>query len=262
MIYGQDIKFTKPINYLKERLNKIESLRYNSKTEKEVLLLDENDKTFFEFYDTLFKDYYDNKTLDKNFYPENELECISFLIKARENSVSDLLNGIIECDKCKIINEYQIELSEIYELEITNLLTQEEYQKYPTFPIGFFNSIMDIIDEKDLDNLILKDYNEIQSIIYRNNEKILNIITKINCRNVKCQNEISIVIDPRKILSRVSLVGLYDEYFTISFYTHNSKNDIDNMYPFEREIFLNLLKKKIESNPEGIVNNIMNPMNP
>jgi len=227
------IKFSKPRDYLEKKLKTIP--RYKTREEREVLLLEDN-----ESLDTVLKILLNIKSL-------NDLETLAILIKAREISVSDLLSGMIECPNCKIVNDYNIDLSEVINLDPDFLMTTEENEKYPNFPIGLFNNVDEIINNREQDNIILKDINEIIKIMKRNNQNILNLLHTKICRS--CKNEINIPINPKEILSRVSLVGLYDEYSGLTFHGKFSKIDIDDMYPFERELFINLTKKKLESSP-------------
>jgi hypothetical protein len=232
------MKFTKERNYLHNKLKKLP--RYTSFQEKEVLLLDEEESTLKDYLDVLLPN------LPKNLKPINELEEIAYLFYLRSNSVSDLLTGIVECPGCKIINDYNIELDDLLDLKSYEL----EDSEYTNFPIGLFTDLNQIINNKDTDKLIIKDYNRLEEQMKKNNEKILNVHKDIICRNQKCKLKISISINPKLILSKLSLVGIYEEYMLLSYYSHNSKNDIDTMYPFERELLIGLLKKKIESQPQ------------
>jgi hypothetical protein len=77
-----------------------------------------------------------------------------------------------------------------------------------------------------------------------NNKKILNLEIQRPCRKCGAQNPV--MINPVKIMSTSTLGGIYDEYFNLSFYLHQGKSDIDLLYPFERELMLKMLKKKVE----------------
>jgi hypothetical protein len=234
------IKFTKERNYLQNKLKKLP--RYCTSQEKEVLLIDESESTYADYLDILLPN------LPENLKPINEIEEMLYLIYLRSNSVSDIISGIVECPSCKQLNDYNIETDDMINLEYNYSDTFDDFED--NFPIGVFTCINQIINKKEQNKIIVKDYNKIQSKIQEQNEKIFNIHRNIKCR--KCSENIDIVINPKMILSKLSLVGIYEEYMLLSYYSHNSKLDIDSMYPFERELIIGLLKKKIESSPPGL----------
>jgi hypothetical protein len=231
------IKFTKEKDFLKNRLKKLSKVKYTSEQEKEILLLDD-DEDELEIYKILVKDKY--------LEPLNKMELLLFLIKLRENSVSDILEGMKECEKCGVINDFQIDLSVITDVSKVEL-KEEHIEKYPDFPIGLFESIEDILDEETIEEISVLEYNEIEEIIYYNNEKLLNLVYDFECRIPSCKHKNVVVIFPKSILSKTSLTNLYEEYFALSFYGSNTYSDINKMYPFERELFTALLTKKMES---------------
>jgi len=217
-------KFNKEKDYLKNKLNKLDL--YTSKQEK-LALIKKEDISIFEIL----------KIISPDSNPTNELEALIFIIKLSEISVSDIIEKIFECSNCSNVNEISIELQDLINLDIECEISN--------FPIGIFETPDDIFDNPD--NLPLKDYNKISDIIEENNLKIFNVHLNPKCRTCKTEN--NIVINPIDLISRTTIAGIYDEYFNISFYSHNTIRDIDSMFPFERELYLSLLKKQIEKNP-------------
>jgi len=231
--------FNKDANFLEQRLNKISNLRYKTKHERDALLIED------EFSPLSFIDAVLPSIKNTELYPINDLESLAFLLKVRENSVSDILNIISPCQKCKGVNDINIDLSKCFILDRDELFSTEEIEKYPNFPIGLFENIYQIINKKIADNLVLYQYNEIEDIIFKNNKKILNLSYDFNCRLCSHKNEI--LIPPMKILSKVELKGLYEEIASLTFFTHNGYNDIMEMFPFERDILTNLSNKNLEN---------------
>ena len=48
----------------------------------------------------------------------------------------------------------------------------------------------------------------------------------------------------------MTLTDIYNQYADISFYSSNTKNDVDSMYPFEREAFVALIQKRLDKKKE------------
>jgi len=220
-----NLKFNKEKNYLKNRLSKIG--RYNSKKEKEALMMEE--ENMIEIFDVLFP--------DSEIKPLNEIEAGAFILKGRENSVDEILDLMQECS-CGVMNEISIEIQDLFNFDIDT--------KIENLPIGLFDTVEEISEY--VDDLNLGDYNNLTEIIYENNQKIFNVSREIKCR--VCGNVMPVVIYPKNFISKNSISGIYDEYFKLSFFTNVTKHDIDEMYPFERSIYIGLLKKQLESTPQ------------
>lgn len=240
------IKYRLKPDHLRDQLSRVG--RYTSKEEKEYLLLEDEADTE-KRWETLFP----NSDLE----PLNEIETLALMLKARENSVSDLLEGMIECPKCKAINDYNIELGDLIILDREKLMSEEEIERFPDLPIGVFMDLDEVIDPEEYDNLPLHICNELSDIIQKNNSHIINLVQTRSCRI--CTKDLEIPVSPLMIISRVSLSNIYQEYFTLSFYTNNSVRDIDSLYPFERELMIGLAKKKLET-PEGAAGALGNLM--
>ena len=213
-------------NFLENRLKKLN--RYTSKDEKNTFLLDEN-ASMTEVFNIL--------NSNPEIKPLNELESGAFLLYLRENSVDDIIETLHECE-CGVINDIQIPIEDMF--------FTDNIEETSNIPIGLFESPDDFLTEESSNNLTVKDYNELSDIIIENNKKILDITINTKCRT--CGKSIEIMIYPKNFISKTNLTNLYDEYFKLSFFMNLTKSDIDELYPFERYIYLGLLKKQLESN--------------
>jgi hypothetical protein len=224
----KNLEFIVPMNHLEQRLKKLK--RYTSFQEKEALLMDD-DVPDIDIYNVLQPD----------FPPLNDTELMYFLLYLRSESVSDLIEGIKECSNCSSVNPFTKELSDYFGFQ------DKESELHTEIPIGCFTKVEDIINTLDADNLLLMDYNYLQKIIQENNNVLVALNQSLTC--VKCGHQIELGVLPRDIISKKTLSNLYQEYFQMALHLHYSKTDIDLMYPFERELFFNLLKREVEKTP-------------
>jgi hypothetical protein len=221
----QQLDFKVEHHFLKNRLKNLQ--RFTCLQEKEALLLGDEEIDFKLIYNVLSN--------DSELQPINDLEAIAFIIEMSKNSVSDIFNLMYECVNCNLMNEAIIDLEQIINLDFDS-----------DIPIGLFETPDDIINNSD--SLIVKDYNELQELINENNKKILSLEHTDKCRS--CRFENTHAITPLKFISKVSLSGFYEETFALTYYSHISLNDINNLYPFERELYLGITKKKLEAQPQ------------
>lgn len=238
------IKFNKPVDFLESRLKQIP--RYNTGNEKEALML-EDDEDFITIFNTLCP--------DSPVKPINEYEAIIFIFKAREISVSDIIEGVKECDNCNMVNNFQIDITKFYKFdrivhedgweEECDIHSVKIPEKFKNIPIGVFEKIEDIMDEEEIDKLVVKDYHKIRELINDINLNIFNNVGEFKC--IKCKEINSIHILPQSIISRTSLKGIFNEIFSLSFYSNNSIKEVEKLYPFERNIYLGLAKEKVEN---------------
>ena len=162
---------------------------------------------------------------------DTEAEAIYLLMKLREISVSDILEGMIECTKCKTLNQFQVELDQDMDLN-------------ECVPIGVFESSDSVIDTDDMSIL---DVNKLEEKIQENNKMLLDFNREIPCR--VCSKPIQIPINPRSILSNTTLSNIFQEYFLFGKYLHYSNRDVDHLRPYERSILFKILKKDVETAP-------------
>ena len=222
------MKFILEPDHLKSALKKLKP--YTTKQEKEFLLL-EDDET----YETILS------LLAPEVKVKNILEIFTYLIYLRMISVSDLFEGMIECEHCKTMNDLRIELTDVLDLDSI------EYEGPEDLPIGFFEKVEEVISGEDSDNLTIPEYNELQDNLHNNVLKILKIDQKQTCR--VCRKEMGININPRTILSKSSVTSIYKEYFNLGMYLHYSNRDVDALLPFERELLFKMVQKQMETPP-------------
>lgn len=225
------MEFIVPQDFLSQRCDSLK--RIKTWQEKEALLV-EDDKSVFEFVKPL---------LPKGIFPINELEADAFILKIREISIRDDFSFISTCIECKTMNEYKPTISDYLNLNQDETKTEVELSTGKvTLPQGLFTKPESIINTEVLEEMSIGDYNAIEKGLFEQNSKILTYTYVGNCR--KCGTGALLEITPRKDFSISSLSGLYKDYIEISSFTSNSKTDIDDLYPFEREIFNSLLEEK------------------
>lgn len=208
-------------DWFKKRLNSLTP--YTSKEEKALLLLDD-DASIFEMLDLI-----------SDVKPKNEYEALALFFKYCAISVSDLIEATQECPNCKFANPIQVEIDEFFNLE----------KKYD-FPVGIFTTPDDIINTKRADKIILNDYNKLTADLIEQSKNVFKISVKRKC--IKCSSQFDIIINPKTLISKSSASSIFREYIDISYFTANSILDIDTMFPYEREIYLNILKEKLKEN--------------
>ena len=125
------MKFKVDMNYLP---NKVKNLKAYSTAQEKDILLASDDLSDIEILGMI-----------SDVKADNELEALYLTLKLREISVSDVLEGMIDCPSCQTLNQFQIELNEDLDLD-------------ESIPIGIFKSLSDII--VDADDLPIVEYNQ------------------------------------------------------------------------------------------------------
>lgn len=177
--------------------------------------------------------------------PNNEFEAIAIIFKLREISVSDIIELTHICKKCDQQSFIHQNIPDMFFQDIENINTG--------VPIGLYTSIDDI-DEEDSDNInnmTIDEYNNIEEVLFSNNIKIFNPVVDVICSSCGYKHKTS--IGALDIISKSNLSNIYEQYLDISYYSNMTKSDTDEMYPFEREIFIGLIQKK-EDEKDGKTN--------
>jgi len=204
----------------KDKLDNIK--RFTSFQEKEALLESSGSKNIIKISNIL------------GLSPDNELEAEAMLLKAREISVSEVIEVTSDCPVCKKINLYNIDISTMFFNKNLN----------PLLPEGLFEDLSQLPEKYSgaLEDLDLDEYNKLEEQLLENNKAIFNPIVDVSC--MFCGEKYKISIDAISSISKFNLTNIYEQYSDITYFSNMTKKDVDDMYPFEREIFMGLIQKK------------------
>lgn len=164
--------------------------------------------------------------------PSNRFEAIAMIFKARENSVDDLIEFNYKCKECGFLDLKSISISDMF--------FKDDIDE--SLPIGIFETLDEIISEEDINNLSIKEFNELEKKLFKNNLAIFDPSIVLTCS--KCKNREKTVFDISSVVSKTTLKNIYEQYLDLTYFSNITKYDVDNMYPFEREVFLGLIQKK------------------
>lgn len=205
---------------LRDKLVKIK--RFTSFQEKEALLESSSNKDIIKISNIL------------GLNPNNELEAEAMILKAREISVSEVIEVTSDCPVCKKINLYNIDVSTMFFNSKLN----------SALPEGLFEDLSQLPEKYSgaLEDLDLDEYNKLEDDLLENNKAIFNTIADVSC--MFCGEKYKISIDPIGSISKFNLTNIYEQYSDITYFSNMTKKDVDDMYPFEREIFMGLIQKK------------------
>lgn len=203
---------------------------YRTYQEKDILLLSSFEVDDIErIFDVL------------NFKTEYELtddEKKLILYKHREISIGDDINIKFKCKACGQGNEAIITASNFIIDSVLNDIDVKKINK-------------EVLDENlhefvdiDVDELDILDFDMLKKRVQENQIEI-DFVKKTEC--LKCKEEHLFDIGQTKyiieLMSDDELSSLYKTYSSMIYFGHFTKEDIDNMYPFERSVFVGLLNK-------------------
>jgi hypothetical protein len=173
-----------------------------------------------------------------NISAKNEIEAMALIFKARYVSVSEYIDYTHKCEKCSYNMTGSYKIDDLFFKEVPD----------ESVPIGLFENVEDILTKEDLSQIDIIEYNKIELMIYNNNFKIFNPEYSIKC--IKCENIDKRTFFPKDIVSAYDIQSIYNQYMDLSYFSSITKNDVDTMLPFEREVFVGLLqtreKEKLE----------------
>lgn len=203
---------------------------YRTHQEKDILLL-----SSFEVDDI-------ERVLDVlNFKTEYELteqEKKLILYKHREISIGDDINIKFKCKECGQGNETVITASNFI---TDSILHDSDVKKINKAVLD--ENLHEFVDI-DVDELDILDFDILKKRVQENQISI-DFIKKAKC--LKCKEEHLFDIGQSKyiieVMSEDELMSLYKTYSSMIYFGHFTKEDIDNMYPFERSVFVGLLNK-------------------
>jgi DNA-directed RNA polymerase subunit M/transcription elongation factor TFIIS len=177
-----------------------------------------------------------------------EREKLALIFQSRKRSVGETIEIRKKCSKCEHNDFYIIEIDKLFFNE-----EKEHFDDAPYILIDYFTDLELFENIPNIDDLSLKEIEELEEKISKNTKFIFDLETSIKCR--KCGNEMKIIIDYKQILSKFTIKNIYEQYLDITQFSNMNKKDVDEMYPFEREIFMGLIQerqdKKLENSGKG-----------
>jgi hypothetical protein len=209
---------------------------YNTNQEKDLLLL------------VNFENYTLDDALEICGLSENIIQTLSrdekifLLLKYRSISVGDDLNLKFACSHCGTGNSNILTIGDM-------LVPPKENHEYiiDKFKEVTDDNIQDFllinIDDLELDEYC-KVFKEVQNSITK-----FNFSFPVTCQKCKKDNLINLNKGDEFIIDNMSeetLSSIYKLYNDLVFNSNYTKQDIDTMYPFERQILINLLNKTRE----------------
>jgi hypothetical protein len=210
---------------------------YTSKIEKDILIM-----STFEVFDV--KEVLRILELDENVInslSENEMKVL--LYKYRESSLGDEIQIKFKCKECNKQNESSIIAS--------NFITFSELNDSDILKIDkevTENNVKDfLLNNVDIEDLDIDEYENLIIRVKKNQNKF-DFVKECKCTFCRTSNFFNIG-SPKYIIEQLSdhtLMTLYKTYNNMMIFGNLTKTDIDNMYPFERTIFIGLITKTKE----------------
>ena len=195
----------------------------------------------------------DESTLDqvlhrlkfKNIYLYTFDEKLALIYKMREISVSEELALTCKCPQCGTPQQFDVDIrGMIIPPKEHNPDVIDNYKEFDEKEIKDYTN-MDI-DEMDLD-----EYESFKEKI-KNSICTFNFNREVTCG--ACRNKFLINLRDQKIclnsLINESFKSIYRTYNDLIYYSHYTKQDIDSMYPFERDIFKGILLETMKKEAE------------
>jgi len=204
---------------------------YTTKQEKDILLSCTFDaQDFQQIFDILdFKTQYDLTSQEKTI----------ILYKYREISLGDEVSVIFNCNNCRQRSENTINV-EASSFILKNSRNDTDIKKLNKEATD--ENLKEFVDI-DCDELEIQEYEILKNRIEQN-QISFNFIKNVNC--LICGSENAFDVGDLKyiceIMSDDTLKTLYESYNYLIF-GNFTKTDVDQMYPFERDIFIGLLEK-------------------
>lgn len=212
---------------------------FNTLQEKNILLYANEDESL----DIILKILKDNIKTTEDIFKLSTNEKKALLYKLREISVGENINIRYKCSGCKKTTETAFSVVDVIEGDgVKNFDDIDLFEAYSEEPEDYFIN-KEIIEELDVNK-----YDEVIGYILKNKVNF-NFSKKCSC--VMCGYEDLIRIDKPKFLldnmSESDISTIYRVTSELIFNSHYTKQDIDGMLPFEREVFIGLLNQHIES---------------
>lgn len=210
---------------------------YNTSMEKELILYNalNDDKDIDDVIEIL--QYLIHLEDSEHILSENEKFLI--LYKLRSISVGDIVSIKQQCVNCKEVIEKEISVDDLVQ---GGNFPESEYD----IKEAFSEDVNDYVSF-DMEELEIDEYEELEEFILKYKVKF-NFIQENKCH--KCQHINNVNIKDKDFLidnlSEDSISNYFKLISDMVFHGKFTKTDIDNMMPFERNIYLGLLNQQLE----------------
>ena len=185
--------------------------------------------------------------------PSKVLEQLSLdekkalIYKFREVSVGETLEIKYKCQHCGTPGSSEVSISGIIH---TPKKHSDKVRDLHRLPVDEVDLRHNFLTDTDLD------YEWYEDLLLNIKDYLTYYDFTVHPKCFACKKECTLSIKSNKfifeMISDDSITSLYKNYHTLIYYGKWSKNDIDNLYPFERQIFIQLLNKTIEENNKKI----------
>ena len=166
--------------------------------------------------------------------PYCPLEAVAMIFQSRKKSVSEIIEVKSSCTHCGEDDFYFIDIQDMF-------FNGDIDESIPVLLADEIDDIQPYLSE-DINNMDISAFNALESIIINNNKSIFDNTVSVKCK--KCQKDFDIRINYTDIISKFPIKNIYEQYLDITQFTNMIKNDVDNMPPFEREIFIGLIQER------------------
>jgi len=176
--------------------------------------------------------------------PRTHYEALALIFQARKKSVGETIEIRKQCPECDHFDFYIIDIEQLFFNE-----NKEHFEDAPYVLLDSFTDLDFFEDIPNIDDLSLSEMDELEEKIIKNSKFIFDLEVSLFCK--KCQTEMKIILDYKQILSKFTIKNIYEQYLDITQYTNMCKKDVDDMYPFEREIFMGLIQERQDKKNEN-----------
>ena len=212
---------------------------YKTKDERDIILYTSDKYDFDEVLKMLDKYIESNIPLSEMSYTEK----FNILLQLKNISVGETFSLICNCNECN--KKYEEDSYFIDTIENTGIIP--DFNDI-VFKKEYHENINDYVDF-DMDELDVNDYDIIQEHIDKYRTKF-NFKFKTTCPF--CNNESTLELTEKTLIENLSDDTIGNFYKVISsmvYFGNYTLTDINEMYPFERSIYLGLLDAQKKEQP-------------
>lgn len=220
-----------------DRIIELES--YRTIIEKEILLIKDTAE-LDDIFLILSNNIKSNIPLDNL----STNEKLNILIELRGISVGETFQLITKCTNCNEAFEFETPFN--IDLRDKGIKEFKGIKLKEAFSTENDNYILDDLESIDLDL-----YDEVLQYIEENKINF-NFEKEIEC--IHCQSKNKIKLTQKLILDNLSEDSIQNFFEVVSsmvYFGHYTLSDINDMYPFERSIYLNMLNEQIKKDNQN-----------